>query len=406
MIPKLNDYQRIIGKKAVEKIRQSAEPLKGKHIVHVNSTSMGGGVAEILNTLVFLMNDVGIRTGWRVMVGSHSFFKITKGIHNSLQGQPWKMSDSRKKIYLEYAKRNSIMTHIADHDLIVIHDPQPLGMIDGYEKKSLWVWRCHIDLSCPNENTLQFLLPFIRKYDGVIISSEKFRIKNIDAPQFIIPPSIDPLSTKNRKISHAKAKKLLSKKGIELDKPIISQISRFDPWKNPFGVLRMYNKIKEKKDCKLVLMGDMASDDPQGPLIYHKVKQKSEKDPDVHIITEKNDLLVNALQQESALVFQNSVREGFALTVSEALWKRTPVIGTDVGGIPLQIQDGKTGFIMRNEEEGVEKALLILNNDKLRLALGEAGHEHIKKNFLITRQLHDYLNLFNKMFESRSTKNS
>ncbi|MBN2458735.1 glycosyltransferase [Candidatus Woesearchaeota archaeon] len=398
MIPKIKDYERIVGKKVINNLRSSAEPLKGKHVVHINATSMGGGVAEILNTLVFLMNDVGIDTGWRTIVGSHSFFKITKGIHNSLQGSRWKMTEARKRTYLEYCKRNSIINHIADHDIVVIHDPQPLGMIKDYEKKAHWLWRCHIDISYPNKETLGFLLPFIQKYDGAIISAEKFRINNLEKPQFIIHPSIDPLSVKNRKLSHEKARKLLSRKGIDLDKPIITQISRFDPWKDPFGVIRMYRKIKEKHDCNLVLMGDMASDDPQGPLIYFKVKQKSERIPGIQIITEKNDLLVNALQQESALVFQNSIREGFALTVSESLWKRTPVLGTNVGGIPLQIRDGVNGFVMKNEADGAKKALRILQDPDLRARMGNAGHEHVKKNFLITRHLQDYIDLFNGLY--------
>jgi len=396
MIPKLNNYIKIVGKRAIENIKESAEPLKGKHIVHINSSSMGGGVAEILNTLVFLMNDLKIDTGWRTIIGSHSFFKITKGVHNSLQGGRWKMTDSRKSIYLEYCKRNSMINHISNHDIVVVHDPQPLGMIKDYEKKTTWLWRCHIDLSNPSMETMRFLLPFIRKYDGVIISSKKFKIKYLRKPQCIIPPSIDPISQKNKNVSSQKIKSLLSKRGIELDKPIISQISRFDPWKDHMGVIRMYQKIKEKEDCQLVLMGDMAADDPQGPLIYYKIKQKSEQIPGITIITEKNDLLVNALQRASAFAFQNSIREGFALTVSEALWKGTPVLGTNVGGIPLQIKDGETGFIIKDKKDGVKKALSLLKDDKLRLRLGKAGHEHVKKNFLITRHLQDYVNLFNR----------
>ncbi|MBN2111807.1 glycosyltransferase [Candidatus Woesearchaeota archaeon] len=399
MIPKLSHYRKIIGSEAVEQIREKAEPLEGKHVVHVNATSTGGGVAEILNNLVFLMNDVGITTGWRVILGSHSFFKVTKGMHNALQGNKWRMTNSRKRIYEEYCERNSMINHLGEHDLVVIHDPQPLGMIKGYEKKAKWIWRCHIDISSPNMDVLGYLLPLIKKYDGVIISSRKFRIKYLRRPQSIIPPSIDPLSQKNKKLDLAKAKRLLSKKGIDPDKPILCQISRFDPWKDHLGVVRMYQKIKEKHDCQLVLMGDMAGDDPQGPIIYHQIKQKSEELKDLTIITEKNDLLVNALQTASACVFQNSIKEGFALTVSEALWKNTPVLGTDVGGIPLQIKNNKTGFIIRNRKDGVKKALMILENEKMRERLGRAGHEHVKKNFLITSHLYNYINLFNRFLK-------
>jgi trehalose synthase len=398
MIPKLKNYERIIGKRGVQKIKESAAPLEGKHVVHINSTSSGGGVAEILNTLVFLMNDLGIDTGWRVLIGSQSFFKITKGIHNSLQGRKWVMSDHRKKIYMAYCKRNAIINHIKDHDIVVIHDPQPLGMIKEYDKKTNWVWRCHIDISHPYGQTMTFLHPLIKTYDAIIVSSKKYRIKRIQKPQYIIPPSIDPLSRKNLPMSHHKAKNYLSKRGLDVDKPIITQISRFDPWKDHFGVIKMYEKIREKVDCQLVLMGNMAADDPQGPMIYHKVLQKKEKIPGITIITEHNDMLVNALQQESAFIFQNSIREGFALTVSEALWKRTPVLGTAVGGIPLQVLDGKTGFLMKNRKDGIKKALMLLNDYALRVKLGHNGHEHVKNNFLVTRHLQDYVDLFNKFY--------
>ena len=378
MIPQLNDYERIIGKREIEKIRENAERLRGKHVVHVSATAVGGGVAEILNTLVFLMNDLGINTGWRILLGSHSFFKITKGIHNSLQGKKLEMTANRKKIYLEYCKRNSIINHIKNHDIVIIHDPQPLGMVQEYEKRTTWLWRCHIDISKPNMETMRFLLPFIKRFDGIIVSLKKFRIGYLRKPQFIMPPSIDPLSQKNKKISHNKAKRLLSKRGIDLNKQIISQVSRFDPWKDHFGVIKIYQKIKEKKDCQLVLIGDIASDDPEGPSIYYKVKQKCDQIKDAHIITEKNDLLVNALQQESAVVFQNSIKEGFALTISEALWKKTPVIGTAVGGIPLQIINGKTGFLIRNNAEGVKRALQLLEDYRLRAILRNEVHEHVK----------------------------
>ena len=404
MIPKLSDYTKVAGKDVIEKIRKSAEPLDGKHLVHINATSSGGGVAEILNTLVFLMNDVGIDTGWRTIVGAQSFFKITKAIHNSLQGAKWNFNEKRMNIFLEYCERNSLINHIKDHDMVVIHDPQPLAMINHYEKKTKWIWRCHIDLSNPHESTLNRLLPFIRKYDGVIVSTDKFKIKGIDVPQFLIPPSIDPLSRKNSKMSHAKAKKLLGKKGIDLDKPVLTQISRFDPWKGIGGVIKMYEKIRQKEDCQLVLMGDMATDDPQGPIIYHKVREVSKLIPGITTITERNDLLVNALQQESAVVYQNSVKEGFALTVSEAMWKGTPVIGTNVGGIPLQIIDGKTGFIINGVKQGVEKTLNILKNPEIKDKIGKQAKEHVRKNFLITRHLQDYVDLMNAYFPQPDLK--
>ncbi|MBD3164260.1 glycosyltransferase [Candidatus Woesearchaeota archaeon] len=398
MIPKLSSYQRIVGKEVIKRIRKSAENLHGKHVVHINSTAMGGGVAEILNTLVFLMNDLNIDTGWRILLGSQSFFKITKGIHNSLQGKEWKMSNNKKKIYLDYCRRNAIINHISDHDMIIIHDPQPLGMVASYDKKTKWIWRCHIDLSHPHQPTMDFFRPFIRKYDAVVTSSPKYYVRKVKKPQFIIHPSIDPLSAKNTRLSHEKAKKILSSHGIDLDKPVVSQISRFDPWKDPFGVIRMYEKIKKKADCKLILMGNMAHDDPQGPKIYQKVVNMAEKVKGVQLITDASDIVVNALQQEAHLLFQNSIREGFALTVSEALWKRTPVIGRPVGGIPYQIIDGKTGYLIRSIDAGAKKAARLLKNDALRARMGEAGREHVRKNFLITRHLEDYINLFNRFY--------
>lgn len=401
MIPKLSDYTKIVGKEKIDEIREAAEPLKGKHIVHVNATSSGGGVAEILNTLVFLMEDVGIHSGWRTIIGSHSFFKITKEIHNSLQGKKWSFNEKRKALYLEFCERNSIINHIEDHDMVIIHDPQPLAMIRHFEKKTHWLWRCHIDISNPYEPTMKQLQPFIKKYDGVIISARKFKIKNLGKPQHLRPPSIDPVSRKNIKLTRTRARKILEKKGIDLDKPIISQISRFDPWKGTFGVLKMYEKIREKEDCQLILMGDMASDDPQGPIMYHKVKEVSKLIPGITTITERNDLLANALQQESDIVFQNSIKEGFGMTVSEAMWKKTPVIATPVGGIPLQIIEGKTGYMIENKTQGVKRAIQLLRDSGLRSRIGEQAHEHVKKNFLPTGHLLDYINIMKKYFNEK-----
>ncbi len=397
MIPKLHHYEKLVGRNTISHIREIAEPLDGKHVVHINATSSGGGVAEILNTLVFLMNDVGIDTGWRTIIGSHSFFKVTKGFHNSLQGnKKWNVSQERKSTYLEYCKRNSMINHINEHDFVIVHDPQPLAMIAGYPKRKTWLWRCHVDISTPNRKTMSFLMPYIRNYDGVIVSTNKFTLKNFKKPQCVISPSIDPLSQKNKKLPRETVKRLFSTHGIDMDKPLITQVSRFDPWKDHMGVIKMYQEMRKKEDCQLVLIGDMASDDPQGPIIYHQIQQKAEEIPGVTVLAEKNDLLVNALQDESAFVFQNSVKEGFALTVSEALWKGTPAIGTRKGGIPLQIRDGENGFLINNREEGVKRGLEILRNEKLRNRLGKSGHEHVKKNFLITRHLKDYLELFRR----------
>jgi len=400
MIPKISSYRSTVGNEIIKNISELSAPLEGKHVVHLNSTATGGGVSEILNTLVFLMNDAGIQTGWRVMLGSHSFFKITKGMHNALQGKEWKMSKHRRELYEEYCKRNATINHFDKHDIVVIHDPQPLGMISHYKRSNKWLWRCHIDLSQPNPRLMEYFLPFIQKYDGIITSKPEYSPKGLGNMQSVIHPSIDPLSAKNKKITPGKIKKLLSKKGIDLDKPIISQISRFDPWKGQLGVLKMYQRIREQEDCQLVLMGDMASDDPEGPAIYHKVARFAEKFKDIHLITEKSDLLVNALQAKSNIVFQNSLKEGFGLTVSEALWKKTPVLATNVGGLPLQVIDGRTGYLIKDNTDGASKAISLLRDPDAAKQLGEEGHLHVKRNFLITRHLTDYLHLFRDVLKT------
>ena len=400
-IPKIKDYQKIIGKDKVDHIKTEAEPLQDKHITHINSTYMGGGVAEILNTMVPLQNSLGIETGWRLVKGSHTFFSITKKFHNSLQGENEKITAKEKEIYLQEIERNSLMNHFDSHDLVICHDPQPCAMINFAKKKQPWIWRCHIDITHPFKPTWQFLQPYIKKYDGVIVSRRRYKKHDINKPYFFIPPSIDPLSLKNMELTSTQAKRILSKEGIDMDKPTITQISRFDKWKNPVGVIKMFEKAREKTPCKLILMGDMASDDPEGPKMYKQILKKVEGKKDITIITKKDDLLVNALQKSSHAVIQNSKREGFALTVSEALWKGTPVIGTNVGGIPLQIKQNKTGFLVSGATEGAKRILNLIEDDKLRLKLGKQGKELVKNKFLITRQLLDNLLLANYYINKR-----
>lgn len=395
-IPKVDDYKKIVGKEAIKDLKEAAKPFKNKHALHINSSISGGGVTEILNSLTLLMNDLGIKTGWRFIVGSHSFFKVTKLFHDSLQGKRITLANSRKKVYEEFNERNSIINHLEEHDMIIIHDPQPLAMIKYLRRKDhqFWFWRCHIDLSHPYQETLNYLLPYINQYDSSIFSLERYKIPHLKIPQFIVHPSIDPLSQKNNPITEKRAIKLLQKKNIPFDKPIITQVSRFDRWKDPLGVIQVYKKIKKKKPCRLVLIGDMAADDPDGSVIYHKAFHLAKEDPDIILITEKNDLLVNALQKVSAVILQKSIREGFALTVSEALWKGTPVVGTNVGGIPLQIINEKTGFLVENNKECADRVVQLLKDEKLREEMGKNGHEHVKHNFLITRHLKDYMSMF------------
>lgn len=398
MIPRLNAYERVVGKGVVERIRRRAEPLRGRQITHINATSSGGGVAEILNTLVFLLNDVGIKTDWRVLIGNQSFFKVTKQMHNALQGQKWHLGRHHIRTYKQSCARNAIINQLDDRDAVVVHDPQPLGMIAHYpNRKGRWLWRCHIDTSHPHQEVLDFLLPYIRSYDGVIASMPQFRVRGYRGDQQIIHPSIDPLSEKNREMSVRKAREIVRRKGVNPDLPLLLQVSRFDPWKDHQGVLEIYERVRERTPCQLVLIGGTASDDPQGPQVYHALQRRAEGVPDVHLFTEKNDRLVNALQRLAQVVFQNSIREGFALTVSEAMWKHTPVIATPVGGIPLQVIDNKTGFLIRSRKAGVEACTQLLRDVRLRERMGRAGHEHVLRNFLITRHVLDYVELLRRV---------
>jgi len=393
----LKNYGNIVGEELVEKIYREAEPLANKHVEHVNSTFYGGGVAEILNSLALLMNDVGIRTGWRLLKGTPDFFNVTKKFHNGLQGEDINLTDIDKRIYLETNEINSVIMHIDFADCLIIHDPQPLPLINFYEKKQPWVWRCHIDLSNPNQLLWNYLKQFIGKYDSVIVSMEQYKQKDLQKPYHLIPPSIDPLTTKNKFISETEIKKYLSKFGVELDKPVISQVSRFDKWKDPLGVIKAFEIIKKQVDCKLVLLGSMASDDPEGDIIYNHLMEKVKGNRDIIIINFSDDFLVNCLQRASDVVIQKSTREGFGLTVTEALWKGTPVVAGNVGGIPLQVIDGKNGYLINDVKECADRTVKLLKDPKLREEFGAVGIEHVKKNFLITRHLLDYIRLIKSM---------
>jgi len=395
----LKSYKDLVGEELVEKIYQEAEPLANKHVEHINSTFYGGGVAEILNSLTLLMNDVGIRTGWRLLKGHPDFFNVTKKFHNALQGANISLSENKKRVYLETNETNSIIMHIDSADFIIIHDPQPLPLINFYEKKQPWIWRCHIDLSSPNQVLWDYLKQFIVKYDAAIVSMEQYKKQDLQKPHHIITPSIDPLSTKNKYIPESICRRYLEKFGVELDKPIISQVSRFDKWKDPLGVIKAYEIIKKHVDCKLVLLGSMANDDPEGETIYNDLMEKVKENKDIIIINFSDDFLVNCLQRTSDVVIQKSLREGFGLTVTEALWKGTPVVAGNVGGIPLQVIDGKNGYLVNDVKECADRTVKLLKDSKLREEMGAFGIEHVKKNFLITRHLMDYIRLLKGMMK-------
>lgn len=400
----LDDYLPIVGEKVLGNIYQKAHRLINKHIVHINSTAHGGGVAEILNNLVLLMNDIGIDTGWRVLLGPSDFFSVTKKFHNALQGDSINLSVNKKNLYLETNERFSRFTHL-DHDCVVVHDPQPLPLIKFNRKKQPWIWRCHIDITKPDKEVWSYIKPFILRYDMMIISSRRFRKRDLFLDQRVIHPSIDPLSPKNMDISDDTISKIFKKFNIPTDKPLITQISRFDPWKDPEGVLRVFELVKEKIDCRLAFCYNMAPDDPEGIIVYNKMAKKARKHlerGDVLFVLGDNQILVNTLQRKSSVILQKSIREGFGLTVSEAQWKGTPVVASNIGGIPEQIVDNKTGFLVDPHDISgcAEKVITLLKDRKLAKEMGAKGKEYVKKNFLITRHLEDYLTLVIDVFNN------
>lgn len=390
----IDEYRKIVGDEVIQSIFSKAALLAHKHILHINSTYQGGGVAEILNSIIPLMNDVGIFTGWRILFGSPDFFRITKKFHNGLQGAPLHITEIKKRTYTQTNEAFAKFTHI-NHDLIFVHDPQPLPLIKYYRKRQPWIWQCHIDISNPNQELWDFLKTFILRYDLVIVSHEKYRKPSLPIPQRVISPSIDPLTTKNIEISTETIKRLLQKFKIPTDKPIITQISRFDKWKDPEGVIDVYETVSKKVDCRLVLLGNLATDDPEGLEVYKRLERIVQKTNFIHLILEDNQALVNALQRIASVVIQKSIKEGFGLTVTEALWKSKPVVASNVGGIPLQVIDGETGFLLEPGDISgfADRIITLLKNPTLASQLGNAGKLHIKNNFLITRHILDYLNL-------------
>ena len=400
----LEDYRKIVGDKEIGAIHKKARNLYGRHILHINSTYQGGGVAEILNSLVPLMNNVGIDAGWRILHGDPDFFTITKKFHNALQGEPMHFTERKKRLYFKANGNFSTYTHI-DHDCIIIHDPQPLPLIEFHKKRQPWIWRCHVDLSNPDNKVWEFLTSFILRYDVVVLSSEDYKKSDLPVDQRIIRPAIDPLSPKNMEISEKDISKYLKKFGVITDKPLITQISRFDKWKDPAGVIDVFKLVKEKVDCRLVLCGNIATDDPEGPEIYERAKRKAKgliEKGDIIFITDpasSNFIFVNALQRVSSVIIQKSLKEGFGLTVTEALWKGTPVVASNVGGIPFQVIDGKTGFLLqpRDTQGFADRVIEILRNPDLAREMGKNAKEHIRENFLVTRLLADHLDLLTEV---------
>jgi trehalose synthase len=399
-MPTLDEYKTIIGEDAVDRIRKQARPLNKKTLAMFNSTNQGGGVAEILSSLVLLLNDCGVQTHWRLIKAKNDFFHVTKKMHNMLQGQEGTLTSEDQEVYARTIRTNLSFTHF-DYDAVIIHDPQPCMLVEhGKKKGQPWVWRCHIDLSNPNSDAWHFLKPMVERYDRVIVSKEEYK-QHIKTPQVVIPPAIDPLSEKNRAMDEEAAKQRLRLWNIDPERPIISQVSRFDKWKNPLGVIETFKEVKKRTDCQLVLLGSAASDDPEGAAMYNQVVQAAKGEKDIHVINFESDLLVNALQRQSAVVLQLSLKEGFALTVSEALWKGTPVVASDVGGIGLQVRDGVDGYLVDSPQTAAERVYRLLVDGEVRARMGEAGKELVRERFLITRLLEDYLKLLNELLAQK-----
>lgn len=385
----------------VEEIRELAANLAGARVLHVNATSFGGGVAEILYTLVPLMRDVGLETDWRVIMAAQEFYEGTKLTHNSLQGDDATLTQTQKDIF-EHHNRIAAESMGSGYDFVVIHDPQPL-LIRNYagDMGAKWIWRCHIDTSTPNPETANYLLPYIEQYDTAIYSMDQYVFKGLNVPLRIFVPAIDPLSTKNMALSPEDAEYVVSQFGVEGKDPLMLQISRFDPWKDPLGVIDAYRMVKRDiPELRLALVGSMATDDPEGWTFFTQTVEHAGEDSDILILSNLNNvgnLEVNAFQSRADIIVQKSTREGFGLTVSEGLWKAKPTVGGNVGGIPVQIKNGETGFLVDSVDQCAERCQWILENPEEAKAMGRAGKEHVRANFLTPRLLRDYLRLFNDL---------
>jgi trehalose synthase len=397
----LTDYTHIVGKDLTEQIRQLAKPLEGKRVLHVSATAFGGGVSEILYTLVPLMRDVGVDAHWHVIFGKEEFYNATKLLHNSLQGAEETLSDEQWEIFDEINQINAEGLQ-GEWDVVIVHDPQPIGLLRGAKAKGgRWIWRCHIDLSTPNPAPIERLLPMIEEYDASVWHMEKYVPNGMGKHREdvrIVPPAIDPLSPKNMAFSPEDAAFVCRQFGIDVDRPLITQVSRFDPWKDPIGVIDAYRQVTEKvPEAQLAMVGSMATDDPEGMEYFQKTFEYADGDEDIKILSNLNNvgaIEVNAFQSQSDICLQKSIREGFGLTVTEALWKGRPTVAGNVGGIPLQIEDGVSGFLVDSPSQCADRCLEILRDPGLGKQLGREGKEHARRQFLTPRLLRDWLLLF------------
>ncbi len=387
----LEQYEPLIGAATTERILRKAERVRTAKIAHVSSTFYGGGVTEILTPLTLMMNASGIETDWHLIQGTPGFFAGTKKLHNALQGQDIELSEAEAAIYEEVVFENALRLHLDDCDAVIVHDPQPLPLIRHFPERDMpWFWQCHVDLSAPHPVTWAHLRDYVEQYDLAIFSLPEYAQKLAVAQRFITP-AIDPFSAKNAELSDQEIRECLRYHRIPTDRPLVTQISRFDRWKDPVGVIEAVRKARQEVDCTLVLLGNNASDDPESHVVLETIK--SSMDKGVILLTVDDPLLVNALQRHSAVVLQKSIREGFGLTVAEAMWKGAAVIGGDVGGIRHQIVDGVNGFLVGTVDQAAERIVELLRDEDLRRRLGERAKETVREKFLMSRLLEDWLDL-------------
>ena len=395
----INDYIPIVGQSVIDELKLLAAKLEGKKILNVNSTLVGGGVAEILSCIIPLLRQLGIDARWEAIKGDERFFNITKNFHNALHGVPVEFSQDDFDYFLAIDRQNAAQMNL-DSDIMFIHDPQPIALIG--QKEALggkWVWRCHIDFTNPQQDVIDFLKGFIGHYDTLVFSAPAFALRT-NLPQALISPSIDPLSDKNRELPQGTIDEVLERFGIDKTRPIVTQISRFDYLKDPVGVIKVYQKVKQYVDCQLVIAGGGATDDPEGMKVLEEVREMAAGDPDIFILflPPNSDIEINALQRASTVVMQKSLKEGFGLTVAEALWKEKPVIASAVGGIPLQITHKYSGILTRSIDGTAHYLKQLLNEPEYAKQLGANGKEHIRNNYLTPRHIREYLLLFLSLY--------
>lgn len=394
----IEDYIPIVGQPTIDELYQLSKHLQGKRIQNINSTAVGGGVAEILTRIVPLLNQLGVTARWDVIKGNEKFFVVTKKFHNGLHGVPVDVSKDEYEWFLEVNRENAAA--MSFEDIVFVHDPQPIALVERRNDIGKnWIWRCHIDFSRPDRNIWKFLEQYIVRYDSAVFSAPSFA-RGLPIPQVMISPSIDPLSDKNKELPDDVVDKVFSQFGIDRARPILTQISRFDFLKDPLGVIKAYKLVKQHIDLQLVLAGGGATDDPEGPAIMQQVQEEADKDKDIFVLflPPSSDIEINALQRGSTVVLQKSLKEGFGLTVSEAMWKAKPTIASAVGGIPLQIAHKHSGILTHSIEGTSYWIKQLINEPEYAKRLGENGREHIKNNFLITRHIKDYLLLFLSLF--------